>query len=779
MRSVLPFLAILCPLLLAAQDLPSEFHYSDDGHRLKIGGAPSTGFYQKDLIRTIDLNFPQSNYWTLLTQNYASETNLLASMTCEGTTYDSIGVRFKGNTSYMMLPSGSEKKSFNVTLDHVIDGQNIMGYETLNLNNAFEDASFLREVLYLELIRDHIPAAKANFVHLNINGASWGLYPNVQQLNSQYSKEWFFSNNGTMWRADRPDGQSGGGPGGGGPSWGDGTAALNYLGSDTASYQTYYTLKRTEQVQPWDALVTVCDKLNNGTSATLEDSLPKYLDVDRTLWFLASEIAFGDDDSYVYKGKMDYYLYWDEETRRMTPLEFDGNSCMKTNTTNWGPFYHANDADYPLLARMLSVPAWRQRYLAHLRTIIAEKLQSTTFNALVAEYDALIDAEVLADPKKLYTYNAFNNELTVLQNWITSRRNYLNSNTEVAQTAPVIASVEHRVDGTAWAAPQPNAGVDVVASVTSTTGISAVNLYYSNSLYGNFTAMPMYDDGAHNDGAAGDGLYGAALPGGAAMSWIRYYVEAVAANAALSASYSPVGAEHDVYIYQVAFNSVTEPAVRINELMAQNTSTVTDPQGQYEDWIELFNTTSASVDLSGYGLSDDGTDPFKWTIPSGINIGANGYLVLWADEDIDDGWSHADFKLSASGEELWLTNPAGEVVDQVIFGPQQADLGYARIPNGSGPFVIQAPTFSANNEQSTALAESTGTEIPVIFPNPASTQLMIRTRTAQDIRIMDATGRTVWAAQVNGTETIDPGMWSNGTYFVRHASGTSKLVVMH
>ena len=524
-----------------------------------------------------------------MTQNYNSQTDIPATLTVDGEVYDSVGVRFKGQTSYSMLPQGSQKKSFNITMDHAIDGQELMGYGTLNLNNAFQDASFLREVVYLDLIRDHVPAAKANFVHLNINGASWGIYPNVQQLNNEFVKQWFFSNSGTLWRADRPAG-SGGGPGGGG--WGDGTAALNDLGSDTMAYQEHYTLKRTERVDPWDDLVRVCQKLEQTPLAALEDSLNNHLDVDRTLWFLASEIAFGDDDGYVYKGKMDYYLYFDAETGHMVPLEFDGNSVMKNNAATWGAFYHADDANYPLLNRMLAVPSMRQRYLAHLRTLIQEKMQSTTFNALLASYSTLIDAEVQADPKKLYTYAAFNSELTVLQNFITNRRNNLTANAEVAQIAPVISSVAHRANNVEWADPLPSESVMVTAGIADAATTARVDLFYCLGPYGKFTTVQMFDDGAHADGASGDGVFGASIPQAPSMTRVRYYVKATANNTAQSVSFAPVGAEHDVFTYLVQVEFAVDPVVRINEVLAQNTSGEQDENGQFEDWIELHNPST-------------------------------------------------------------------------------------------------------------------------------------------------------------------------------------------
>ena len=131
--------------------------------------------------------------------------------------------------------------------------------------------------------------------------------------------------------------------------------------------------------------------------------------------------------------------------------------------------------------------------------------------------------------------------------------------------------------------------------------------------------------------------------------------------------------------------------------MAINQSTITDSAGQYEDWIELYNNGSQAVDLSGYWLTDNAFNLRKWQMPAGTTILPNEYLIIWADEDGGQGDYHCNFKLSASGEDLLLINPSGQLVDEVVFGQQTADQGYARVPNGTGPFVIQDPTFGANN----------------------------------------------------------------------------------
>lgn len=764
-----------------AQTAPAEMHFSPDGHMLLTGNMVETGLYDESIVRTFEFNFTQSNYWNLLTQNYNSKTNLLGTLKVDGTTYDSVGIRFKGNTSYQMT-GNSQKKSFNITTDFVKDGQDIMGYSTINLNNSFEDPSFMREFYYLHQLRKHIPAAKASYVRLLINGANWGVYPNVQQINKDFIKEWFMTNNGTNWRADAPSGTGGGGPGGG-PQWGDGTAALNYLGTDTTSYKSYYTLKSTEKDNCWTDLVTVCDKLNNTAVSSLPSVIPQYLDVDRTLWFLASEIAFTDDDSYVYKGKMDYYAYWEKETGRIVPQEFDGNSSMDVGkATTWGPFYNANKANYPLLNKLLQVPIYRQRYLAHMRTIIADEFDTATVNADLNKYKALIDTMVSNDIKKQYTYAQFGTEVTELKTFINTRRNYLLSNTEVAEVAPVISNASHSFNNVLWEQPEANTNVPVTAHVTSTNGVNKVNLFYATGWVGNFSTTQMYDDGAHNDSLSGDGIYGADIPGQAPGEYVRYYIEAVANNTAKSVSYLPKGAEHDVFVYLTKPQHAADSSVVINEVMASNTATHADEAGEFDDWIELYNRSAQAVDISGFYLTDNPENIGKWEIPAGTILQPGSYLIVWADEDSSQGTYHANFKLSSSGEKIMLLNAQKQIVDEVTFGAQTTDQGYARIPNGTGSHVIKAPTFNANNEGTvnTGINELTNSAMS-IYPNPAdnSVYIILSNDTRDDIQVADASGRVLANIPYSETVSFSTADFAPGVYLVRSGNLVKRLLVRH
>jgi spore coat protein CotH len=768
-----------------SQSLPAEMQFSADGRTLMSGKLPSTGLYDSTLIRELRLNFSQSNYWQQMTANYATRTPIPATLSMDGIVLDSVGVGFKGNTSYMNVQN-SQKKSFNIKTEEYIDGQDLYGYSTLNLNNAFQDESFLREVFYLHQIRKHIPAAKANFVHLFINEQDWGIYPNIQQINKDFIEQWFFSNDGANFRAHvrTVGGPGGGGPGGGGPpQWGDGTAGLNYLGADTALYQEGYTLKSSDIDSSWQHLIDGCYELNNIPAAQLSSELPPHLDIDRTLWFLASEIAFSDDDSYIFKGKMDYYVYFDPETRRLTPLEFDGNSVMAANATNWSPFYNANNANYPLLNRLLNTPEYRQRYLAHLRVLIQDELNPSQCNAILDNYKAQIDALVNADPKKLYTYAQFLSEVEALKDWVESRNSYLNANNEVAQQGPEINFVRYlNSDGVEWQQPSENTEVTVQAQLNMSNAVFGVNLYYSNELTGNFARMPMYDDGMHNDAGAGDGLFGASIPGYTAGTFIRFYVEAIANNGQKSVSYLPRGAEHDVFVYQVkSNNSSLSGGPVINEIVASNSSGASDQMGEFDDWIELYNNSSNQVDLSGFFLSDNILNLDKWEIPSGTILPANGYLIFWADEDSSQGLNHCNFKLSSLGESVMLFDAELNLVDSLNFGAEQTDVAFARVPNGLGAFVHQSPTFNANNESSASgFSELLNNDI-FLFPVPAQDRLHIRTPllAGNTFTIFDLVGNVIMSGKFQNDTELNTTSWSSGVYFLKSCAHVRRFSVQH
>jgi len=141
----------------------------------------------------------------------------------------------------------------------------------------------------------------------------------------------------------------------------------------------------------------------------------------------------------------------------------------------------------------------------------------------------------------------------------------------------------------------------------------------------------------------------------------------------------------------------------INEFMASNINMTADEDGDYDDWIEIYNPTDREIDVGGFYISDHEDDPFRWQIPGGnpeqTTIPPGGFLVLWADEEPEEGPLHLGFKLSSSGENIILTSPDKmTVIDRVNFDSQRSCISYGRVPDGgkNWEFFVN-PTPGASN----------------------------------------------------------------------------------
>ena len=128
----------------------------------------------------------------------------------DGKTYKDVGVHFRGASSYMMVPEGS-KRSLNLSFDFVDEKQQLDGYRTLNLLNAERRSDVrARGPLLRDRASSYIPAPKANYVRVVINGESWGVYVNAQQFNKDFTRDYFKSTKGARWKVPGSPGGRGG-----------------------------------------------------------------------------------------------------------------------------------------------------------------------------------------------------------------------------------------------------------------------------------------------------------------------------------------------------------------------------------------------------------------------------------------------------------------------------------------------------------------------------------------------------------------------------------------
>ena len=144
----------------------------------------SQSFYDNSNITKIEIFFSTNNWDQLLDSYYAAglEQRLLAdSVVINGSVRDSVGVRYKGNSTYN---PNNAKNPINISLDYIKDNQDYQGFRTIKLSNGKNDPSFVREVLSYEIARKYMVAPQSNFAEVHINGVYHGLYANTESINS-------------------------------------------------------------------------------------------------------------------------------------------------------------------------------------------------------------------------------------------------------------------------------------------------------------------------------------------------------------------------------------------------------------------------------------------------------------------------------------------------------------------------------------------------------------------------------------------------------------------
>ena len=380
-----------------------------------FSGAP---LYDLKTLRTVFIQFTSAGWEAELEANYRRDVDVPATVTIDGTLYRDVGVRFRGNSSYRMVPTGF-KRSFNLAFDHARSDQQVGGYNTLNLLNANSDPTFVRTVLYSEIGRNYVAIPRVNFVHVVINGESWGIYLNAQQFNKDFLRDNYGSTTGVRWKV---------------PGSPRGRGGLEYLGDSVEPYKPLYELKSKDSEKAWTDLVRLCRLLSRTAPEHLEAVLSPHLDIDGVLKFLALEIVFVNTDGYWTRAS-DYSLFQDAQGK-FHVLPYDFNEAMGVDgpagRRGFGghaagptldPLVGLDDASKPLRSKLLAVPALREKYLAHIRQIAERWLDWNQVAPLVVEYQALIDGEVKVDGRKLYGYDRFNP--TALQAFFERRRSFL------------------------------------------------------------------------------------------------------------------------------------------------------------------------------------------------------------------------------------------------------------------------------------------------------------------------------------------------------------------
>ena len=678
------FFILICSSTISQQLFNSQLIYEDEN-----------GLFDESVLRNLNINFYDSDYNDFLIQSWFDNTKLRrpANFEMDGVAFDSVAVRYKGNsTFYIPWSVGNPKLPFNIDINDYNNNQNIFGYNKIKLANALFDPSMRKEITGYSVYRNYMPAPQSNFINLTVNDQLLGLYVNTESVNGEFMDKHFNENNGVFFKCEAQDlfGVEGGSL----------VSALDYRGLDSLPYYESYELKSESG---WKELIDLIYTLNNDI-----DNIEKYLNVDRALWYLAINTCILNADTYSLINIRNYYMYQTENGQfQIIPWDVS-ESFIGALFWWWGnPInlyeaspYHGFDPyveDRPLVYNLLSVETYKKMYDAHLRTIINQMLNTDFVYNKVEDLGQLANDYAQLDPNTFFgdgfdynvnqDYWSGDNTFAGILNTLSYRTDYLNNHPVMNTSNPDIEYVSQNIQ-------EPLAGDEVIISA-KITNVDQVELMITTQLdHFNFTSYLMNDNGIDGDLIAGDDIFSLVVPHSDAGDFVQYYIRATNDE---SISLSPEKAEYEFYYYTIFPEITTNSDLVINEIMASNNQAQADEFGEYDDWIEIYNTGSSFINLSDFYLSDDLNILDKYNFPS-VSLAPNEYFIVWADDDEEDqGENHATFKLSASGEAVYLSDANFNLVDGLTYGEQQTDMGYARVPNGTGPFVIQSPTFSENN----------------------------------------------------------------------------------
>jgi hypothetical protein len=244
----------------------------------------------------------------------------------------------------------------------------------------------------------------------------------------------------------------------------------------------------------------------------------------------------------------------------------------------------------------------------------------------------------------------------------------------------------------------PAASDAVTVSVTAFDVEGPVSVRLMVDTGAGYAPLAMNDNGTGGDSAAGDSLYSAVIPAQPGGSLVRYY--AVATDNAGQTDKWPKQAPDEYHAYTVDYRP---PKLRITELMAANTHTAYDAFGDSDDWFEIHNEEGTPVNVGGMFVTASFKSPRKFQLPA-RTLAPDDYLLVWADNETAQGALHANFKLSAVGEEIGIfesVNHGNVMIHGWKYGLMGEDISMGFLPaDATAPEYLSTPTPDAPNASS-------------------------------------------------------------------------------
>ncbi|MBN1130436.1 MAG: CotH kinase family protein [Chitinispirillaceae bacterium] len=376
------FLTLLCACGAIAAGIDSSSAIFNDA---KIH-AYELSFYYPDWEDSLKY------YKSLPDEEYIPARFLYRMSSGDSIVFDSIGVRYKGNSSYNFA-ANSPKKPFKFRFDKYRDNQRFFGVERLNFSNAAKDPTMMREKIAYDILGAYMPAPRTAFATITIEGSLIGLYTQIEQVDKIFLARHFGDNDFNLYKSS------------------DNGSTLQYEGPNQSSYESHYELKTNEALNDWSGFIDVVDKLNNTPAQDFIRTVGGCLNLDIVCRYLAFNMVTSNFDSYTGSAR-NYYLYDDSTGGKFVLIPWDLNLSFGAYPNNWNVTTMdvvtvSNLAQRPLNRRILENDSLRRVYLRYIEEMINGPASTDSIVAKAAALRTLIDSCARADSNKLHPYDQF------------------------------------------------------------------------------------------------------------------------------------------------------------------------------------------------------------------------------------------------------------------------------------------------------------------------------------------------------------------------------------
>ncbi len=425
-----------------------------------------------DEIINIDITVDETE-WQNMINNAMNEEYINVDININGNVIEDVGIRPKGNSSLSTVAdSESDKYSFKMKFDKYVDEQTCYGLDTLVLNNVISDNTYMKDYISFDMMKFmEVDSSLYNYSYITVNGEYWGLYIALEGYDKSFLTRTYGDDSGFLYnvKSMEMDGEKMGEGmmppqefegmvttpadmtensettavteetilnnetsvenkmpqmnmmGGNMMNMQDKGGSLIYTDDSWESYSAIFenaVFNRTSE-EDYQRVIEALKKLSEG------ENIDEYFDVDQILRYLAVHTTLVNLDSYSSNMAQNYYLYEKDGKLSILPWDYNlafggfatGDTTSAINFPIDTPVSNVSLEERPLIAQILAIDEYKEKYHQYLDQIVKEYFDSGYFDKKVETINNKISTYVKEEPQSFCTYDEYCTAVDTLKNF--------------------------------------------------------------------------------------------------------------------------------------------------------------------------------------------------------------------------------------------------------------------------------------------------------------------------------------------------------------------------